>query len=946
MEIGQIIKYVILGLDLSVIALLLINFLIGLIRGFGKSLNRLIVVSICALGFLLLINPITKKVAKTEIPVSLVENVSTKINLVLPEEILIKDKVSFEDAVSTTILVKIYGNNLPETHEMENFIKEYSFIAVKVVVYIAGLILLLLAHVIVDIISLIIRKILKIKLKRKKRLLGGLVYIVRYAVFFVVVMLPLFGIISLSQNFCVQALQYKDEISINKDTVNVMEDYVDAIDKSITKKIVLKPLTVVFANKLSDDMTLDAKYVGKGLSTETLDGEKINFYDEYQDTKKIIPTVMKVMGMTNDDNSEKVIILETFTNEDIDSVVNFLKNSKLIPSAIPPVIEYAVANCLKTEGKDEETIKNDAKTAQILKKLQNVNWKKELANFSEVLNVFKEYNNVVINLSDSQSLLKNKGVINLAKGILEKILSLSTVKDVAIPLFVDVLVESLSGEKDLGINVYLLKEINWENEVNPIFNALEKIADAYVELNVTTFDKTTISTIINKENISKTIQEIMEEVMKSDIVQEILLPVVCGSISDLVPSKEDVGVDLSFVTAIFTKENIVELFTKDENIQITINVLKTIDQLGLFDNDATLDLTNNDNIVTLADTAKNIFNYTVLSDNNTKGNIFKALIDLAGVNKACESFGIELAYNKVTNWNNEIDNVFEIVKKVLTLTTSLDSFDFAKLFEVDKDQPLENQQACKETICDIIERLAKSEIFGDSILSLINGFVSSISPDYEITITETDKQLIEKAGGTGWHVEVMTIFNVIENALDILEISDYNLLPAEKIRDIMNEASNGVIATKIFGTVLNKLLNGKVSTDFTNRDNMRNCSNLVYNLLSIATASTIDLSNPENTKALVENIVNLAKDEEVLDTLTEIASEVLGEELPVELDKETIQEAASIISSVMDEYQNLSSEQQEDFSIDDLPSDLKEKIEESSEEGNEFANLIFNYLFG
>ena len=173
-------------LDVLVLIILAICLLGGLIRGFKKSLRKLIALAIPTICLFIFLGPITNAVMEKEVDLGKINNIVD----IIPEEYT-EETYSINGALTMVVSNYIYPDDasLQEESEVKELASAISTMVIKIVVYFLCLFLVWIA-------SLIIGLILRIffgKEKRGAKLLGLALGAANFAIAFVLLLLPLFG---------------------------------------------------------------------------------------------------------------------------------------------------------------------------------------------------------------------------------------------------------------------------------------------------------------------------------------------------------------------------------------------------------------------------------------------------------------------------------------------------------------------------------------------------------------------------------------------------------------------------------------------------------------------------------------------------------------------------------------------------------------------------------
>ena len=469
-----------------------------------------------------------------------------------------------------------------------------------------------------------------------------------------------------------------------------------------------------------------------------------------------------------------------------------------------------------------------------------------------------------------------------------------------------------------------IRNTNWKTEITYFKDVLIEFLNAYQGLD---FDKDNWEAILDNENLATYLTNVYNAAKKSTLVSEQILPKLPNKIHELI-DKADGSIDISFLKELIDENTIDILLTDD--IDKLINLLKEIKTLGLLDN-AELDLSDKTTQDSLIKVFKDVFDLSVI--NGKESAIFKSLIQIIDIEPILSQYNITLQYDAVNNWDNEIDYIATIFQNVMTLTGSFEDFDLTQL--------LTNftNETDKELIADVVSAVGNSELFGDSIYTILKTAAKEIDESCELELSSEEKYIIESVNG--WKFEALHVLNLIEKIEHIDFEANYETLNADEMKDIMLYCSESVISTKVFGTILNSVFDGVVNQDFTNQDVMKNSADVVYNAINVASIiqnETIDLNDVTVTDELITSIENIATSEENIELTNQLLNDIIGNEEHVEYTKEDIQDAAEVIESIITTYQNDSD--QENFDLENLSDEDKEKIENS-----EIAKSILELLF-
>lgn len=613
-------------------------------------------------------------------------------------------------------------------------------------------------------------------------------------------------------------------------------------------------------------------------------------------------------------NDEQLADFVTFTFEKIDD------STIITDTLLPTLMQVLIANLEQKEEINDLGIDFEA--------LKNVNWKENLDSIEVLLHdLIVSYQTLEIDPENFELVLKNSKLPTELDKAVTNILNCDVFADYLLPVLMNALIEKLETNESLAsfnFDFVAIKNINWEKEIPYFKDVFIEFLNAYQGLD---FNKDEWMNILDNENLATYITDIYESAKKSTLVSELILPKLPNKLHELI-DKTDSSLDISFLKELITEESINSLLTND--VTNLINLFKEIKGLGILDN-TVIDYTDAPTQDTLIKIIKEIFNLSVVE--GKEDSIFKSIIEMINIESTLEQYNITLQYDNVTNWDNEVDYICVIFKNAMTLTGGLEGFDLtALLTNITTEED-------KNLISDIVDAVGNSDLFGDSIYTIIDSVTKEIDDSCEIVLTNEEKNVIENVNG--WKFEALHILNLVEKIEHIDFEVNYEKLNASEIKDVMIYCSESVISTKLFGTILNNVFVGVVEQDFTSQEVMKNSADIIYNAIKVASiiqSDTIDLNDPTITDELISSIENIASSEENIELTNQLINDIVGNETAVDYTKDDIENAAEVIESVITTYQN--STDQENFSLSDLSEEDLEKIENS-----DIAKSILESLF-
>lgn len=714
------------------------------------------------------------------------------------------------------------------------------------------------------------------------------------------------------------------EINVgNFESVIKSEGFIDLVEDLITGVFQIEVITDV-AIPLAIDM-LEEQFTSEEFSSYEIDFTKIKNINWKTDGSSFVSTVFAIYKEYLKLDINFTDLKVALNDEELPDFVTFtfdeLQKSSIVTDTILPILmQVLIANLEKEESLTNLDIDFEA--------LKTVVWKDSLDDIKVLLHdLIESYQVLDINPDEFALVLKNNKLQTELDKAVTNILNCEVFADYILPIAMNALINNLETNESLtsfDFDFVAIRNTNWKTELAAFKDVFIEFLNAYQGLD---FNKDEWTLILDNPKLATYITNIYNKCKKSTLVSEHILPKLPNKLHELIDNMES-SIDVSFLKDIITEETIDTLFTKD--INKLIGLLKEIKGLGLFDK-AELDFNNPTTQDALINVVKQLFDLSVIE--GKEKDIFKSVINMINIESMLIDYNITLDYENVSNWDNEVDNICVLFKNVMSLTGGLEGFDFTEFFT--KTHTEED----KQLIAEIVASVGNSDIFGDSIYTIIDTVAKEIDESCTINVTPEEKYIIESVNG--WEYEALHILNLVEKIEHIDFEQHYENLDAQEIKDLMIYCSESLVSTKVFGTILNNTFGDVVHQDFTNPTVMKNSSDVVYNAIKVASIMndpSFDLSDATSTDELISSIENIASSEENLELTNQLINDIIGNETPVEYTKEDISDAASVVEDIISVYQN--STDKDGFDITNLPEEEKEKIENS-----DIAKAILDALF-
>jgi len=282
----------------------------------------------------------------------------------------------------------------------------------------------------------------------------------------------------------------------------------------------------------------------------------------------------------------------------------------------------------------------------------------------------------------------------------------SEILDVSMPVVIEILGISFKDEK---INFDKLSNVNWTNEKQTLIGLLSAIFE-FAETIDLNFEKP--EEILGNPNLPVALKNIGETLNNSGLFKEVLLVYLNDVVKDAIKNSGEEYQALA---------DIIDLTKLDlaHDFEIIGLILNDIYNIGISNDDKFNIL---DNIDVIERLIPNIFSLGTIKNNEQK--IIEFIIDVANVQEILDEMGIKLNFENVI-WETEIDIFTDVIVDILKLikksgATSIENIDVVGLL---------TNESYRNDATLIIEKIADSKLFGDSIILIISTAMSNINLD-------------------------------------------------------------------------------------------------------------------------------------------------------------------------------------------------------------------------
>lgn len=425
---------------------ILLGFLLGTGRGFARALLRFIVVCATAVITYFLVNPISRGLVNADLSnlnVSVLGNPLTTVN---------------ETLVSILQGIPAVGDLMAVSPTFTDLIKAVPVVFLNVI-------LMIVLFFIFKLFTMILYKLLdkmilperKKKEKPKKQLLGGLIGAVQGFICFAVVLIPMFGLVNLSDKVMAQintvnsSLQNAsfdttsspvvyaedrggDVIYINADQENEGDDVGNKLKEIDGKYVELIKDMFVFKAYKAVGLADLATVTFEGLTTMNIKNDRVSLTNEIENAAKGYEIYNNLKGVSFKDLTENDI-------KNIKGIINTLFDSRLIgniveeiiPSAAEAWLDPASDTFLGIAKPDVGKDFNDVFDALLeeLKDGTKTTIKGDLIAIVNTLDVCRKYGIVSVSVNgDNESVLNIMGTDGFMTDLIREITKSNTLKNI------------------------------------------------------------------------------------------------------------------------------------------------------------------------------------------------------------------------------------------------------------------------------------------------------------------------------------------------------------------------------------------------------------------------------------------------------------------------------------------------------------------------------------
>ncbi len=417
------------------------------------------------------------------------------------------------------------------------------------------------------------------------------------------------------------------------------------------------------------------------------------------------------------------------------------------------------------------------------------------------LNIVKEFKNIaplcVVLINEDTSDIERLLVFLLNNR--EKIINVlrsSEIVNIGLPIAVEIL-----EYQKLDINLDSLKDVDWKIEKNNVLDALIEVLNVIAELEIDFDDP--IQALGNKK-LPDCLSRIGKALEKSTLVKDVILVY----LNDIL--QEALEKDSPELSEFKDIVNIAKL-NLENDLPLVGSILNRVYDMGVFEGGEIDFVASKDELIAVINM---LFDLSTIKGNEAK--TIEAVIRYAGIEESLNEAGIVLAYDQVTDWDQEINIIGNVLGKLAELTNN--DFDNLDFVEILKDNA--NNQIVEE----LVGYICDSVMFKDTIITLIDNMMK----EAELTDWQSSyfKSLVSKENtitNADLKTEMLTLLKCLKDVQNVLVDDIKNIDVANMENVLLNICdSKFVNISKIVDFINDSLLN----SDIINVEKKITCPNL------------------------------------------------------------------------------------------------------------------------
>lgn len=658
--------------------------------------------------------------------------------------------------------------------------------------------------------------------------------------------------------------------------------------------------------------------------------ENIDWHQEVDSVAKMAVSVLELIieAKLNQDNMTVMLendhIIEILTDVIDETFKMELSEKYFVPLVIQYIDDYFNKNHLSefvgiiTPEYLQNYLTNDF---NIL--VKNYNILKEL----KVLDYFQNKEENLIDVT-SEFELKLQEAIN-------GILSMKLVENHE-NVFVRKILSFMPSEIGIDVEEMLKEDIDWQTELHILGATLK---EAIVFIIDTNFNQDNLSVVLDNQKVRTRLPILTEQIFKLQISEKYLAPIMIDYLEKIFANTSFDEMS-KYITSSYLKND----FTKDlNNIFDIYDLSKELKLEEHFDseNSYQLDLNIVANEMKFKDFTNKILSLRLISSHEEE--LIVKIFELTKIDQII-SFD-DLSFDGI-DWESERANLVDISVELVKLS-SIDNIFSDNYLETTNYLEISNQFATT------FDALVKSKVTSEYAFQIVTEMLKSTG--YQINLSDDDKKAIINNTAV-WEFEILTEVSKKGLAL-FVEDEDNNIafekIKGEDITSLMLLASDGIIASKLCGEMLNDTL-GTKGLNMLPLDENTNLPLYDFTLSTTLKSQAVSIGTTFN---LVKNIKNLDINNMTLNDIEELKNNIeafgshdiddsfvedvlntiVNRDTSIHIDDTTNwQEEANTITLVLEAYQNTSDKENFDIQEDETLSNMIHN--------SEIAKILLEYL--
>ena len=611
--------------------------------------------------------------------------------------------------------------------------------------------------------------------KSKKRVWGAVAGVLKGVFLIILLFAPISGIYSIMKTATPETRELiSDLVTGNQTQQNVAEqngpvdmafDFVDEYKDSAVGKFVES----------------SSYFFGQSLSTLLFDSmASINTSTQNIKLRQELIVYLEAVNAL-----EGNIEVGTWTDEQLAAALDVLKDSKLLPEAMPVAIEYA------SEIEFLKSALDKAMQTTAFLALRDLDWDKEV---ETILDTVKEvYKLDLFPLEDFNVLTMNEQVLNQVINALCEGEFINTLLPILVKTGVKLeAVQNLTGNYDpKNLN---LTDISWKVELNGLVDVYT-IFKEYGYTDLAQITDTNVNDLVESLVVNKTdvTVKLLERLTEMTVFNNILIPVAQSAVDSYLANEQNGFTE--FANIINLKDLTIEQWKEDINAIIEVAKL-AVDKINVLSLDLKqMDIESKEAIDAMKEIVQSVLTLNLLGDDKTKNDLVLAaiikfnLLDVDDLYVTSADGTSKVSIFENVNWTTDGDNIGEIdtIKNILEIYKQFVLLDEVNMKDLNIDfvALLDNEDGV-DILVSILEELVDSDLTLSLIDPAVNKYLLPITNEFDddnlvkdifnnISNKEMAEEIIKIVKAIK-DAQTLGLFDVAKNGLGSLKYSETDAL--------------------------------------------------------------------------------------------------------------------------------------------------------------------------